>query len=104
MKFARHEFELDRPATKDAKHSKRESLEQIAKSLGHFPEEYFGPEIPEEMQYIWNWFIELHNARGQGGLAFSEIKCWCDMFEIELSPFELEAIKAVDVCFLKVNE
>ena len=64
-----------------------------------------GPDLPTALRYLWNHFIQLHNGRGGNGfgpnpIAWSEIRAYCDVMRVQLDPWEVEAIKAVDDVFL----
>jgi len=54
------------------------------------------------------WFWEIRNAVGGSGfganpISFTEIKSWCDLNEIILSPWELYIIKRLDLEFLRIS-
>jgi hypothetical protein len=51
-------------------------------------------------------FWELHAGRGSGmsgplPLSWTEIKCWADLHGVDLTGFELTAIRAMDGAYLQ---
>lgn len=56
---------------------------------------------PEVVAHIWGWFWELDSGRQTGMgislLSYSEIEAWSRLRGVRLDPFELRAIKAMDV-------
>lgn len=63
-------------------------------------------EIPEELQYLWGYFLSLSTHRqgggmGPSGLAFTEIEAWGRFYGIELSPWELGVVLDLDTLWLK---
>lgn len=58
--------------------------------------------IPAAGEQVWYWFRELDcqrtgNGYGPNALGFREIKAWCDLREISLLPWQLDAIIALDL-------
>jgi len=64
------------------------------------------PELPEELEHIWNWFQKLHRRRqygfGANPLASSEIAAWASLSGWELSAFEFDALCRVDDAVLPI--
>ena len=56
------------------------------------------PEVPKEFEYILQWFYEL---RRFGKITFAEMQAWCALNDLQLEPFELETIIALET---KYNE
>lgn len=83
----------------DSKITNAEHLEAIAEQTGDYSE-LEGPEFPEIVAHVWEWFLELHSARGEGGISYSEIKAWCELNGRIVTPFEIGLIKQIDVVFL----
>lgn len=50
--------------------------------------------LPDEIRYIWNWFLEL-KVKGED-LTFLEIKSWSELKLINLKPFEATALRMLD--------
>ena len=83
----------------------RDHLKSVERQTGRTPPELIGPPFPRAMSFVWSTFQELHNERktdGFGGIsAISslDILAWCVVSQVKLSPFEVKAIKAVDMAF-----
>ena len=63
------------------------------------------PELPLEAQYLWAWFQEISRARGGNGfgpnpISFLEVYAWSTLTGMEIRPFEVEAIIAIDRCYV----
>lgn len=60
---------------------------------------------PMEVKHIWEWFIDLDETRqvgmGVNPICFTEIQAWSQLNRIDLKPFEVEAIRAIDREYLK---
>lgn len=64
------------------------------------------PALPPDFVHLWNSFIELHQARGSGGfgplaIPYSEIVSYCRLSALELSPWEVKVIRALDTVYLE---
>ena len=65
-------------------------------------------EFPELLSHVWASFIELHNARASGGMGpssitYEAIESWMQVTGNILLPWEVGAIKRLDMVWLKVN-
>ena len=85
---------------KGAKISRAEHLQGIWRQTGEKPPELDGPPIPPVGAYLWEWFSELHKAR-QGPISYSEIQAWAKLSGNSPEPWEVKAIKALDIEYLK---
>jgi len=103
LSFVRIEFELSEPQS-DGK-PLRSHLESIYRQTGHKPEKLINTDCPESMQYLWEYFLELHNTRGGGmgisSISYTEMQAWCSLLSIHITPTEVEIIKMIDACFLE---
>ena len=86
--------------------SKREHLQQVEKQTGVKPEELKGPEFPIHLSYIWSAFFKLSGSRSAGfssvnPLTYTEIKNYCDMMGEELTGWEIDVIKRLDIEYLR---
>lgn len=58
-------------------------------------------ELPDSMQYVWSWFIELHNARTSNGfglnpITYADIKAYFDLYDIVPQDWQVQLIKQLD--------
>lgn len=59
-------------------------------------------ECPSALWRLWEWFMQLHNARdftdigAPKPLMFSEIAAWAEIMQVELVPFDVTVIKLLD--------
>lgn len=61
-----------------------------------------GPDIPEEIEYLWDWFQELERVRGvtEAGLCpigYTEIDAWRRLTGRVLRPHEVEGLVVLDL-------
>lgn len=80
------------------------SDEEIAKKLKHTTRTP-APEVPIEGDEILGVFTELSRSRGnsQNGplpITFLEIKAYCDLYDLELEPVELNILQALDEAWM----
>lgn len=56
--------------------------------------------------HIWEWFVELHNARQSGfaanPISFHEIESFCRMTGAIISPWELSVLRRIDQAVLAI--
>lgn len=57
------------------------------------------------MRYLWRQFTSLHRARTSNGwgpnpITWSELDAYCRLTGVQLDPWEVEAIRALDEAFL----
>lgn len=83
-----------------AEYTRLEHYQNIAERTGQDLPELNGPEMPDIVAHVWEWFLQLSAARQQGALSYSEIKAWSELTHTPITPFELELIKALDTEFL----
>ena len=79
----------------------------MARQLGRAPAGLIGPEFPDVLEHLWAAFTELHSGRhyterGGSPLTYEGIKAWSDLTGIQLSPFDLRVIKALDAEWIGV--
>ncbi|UXN64407.1 hypothetical protein N8E89_00510 [Phyllobacterium sp. A18/5-2] len=64
------------------------------------------PEAPDYTDYIWDWFVKLHNTRQMGfsanPISFLEIEAFCRMTGAIIDPWELSVIRRIDQAVLAV--
>tara|TARA_R110000772_G_scaffold118949_1_gene224855 strand:- start:2227 stop:2421 length:195 start_codon:yes stop_codon:yes gene_type:complete len=59
------------------------------------------------ISHVWSAFIVLSSSRGSGfsgpaPITFEQIKAWKELTETSIEPWEIEAIKRVDLEYLRV--
>jgi len=64
-------------------------------------DELYGPPLSPAAAYLWGWWIELHEARGAGGMGiaaitYPDIDAWGRLRGITLVPWECAVLTAID--------
>lgn len=85
----------------------RTHLESLENQTGITPEKLidFGP--PFQLEHIWNWYEEVTIGRGSDGfgpaaLSYADIYAWVSLLKIEISPWEVKALRLIDQTFRNV--
>lgn len=62
------------------------------------------PDVPFELEYIWDWFMRLSRKRQNGmvpnPITSEEVIAWCARQGISFTPFENTVIDRLDDLFL----
>lgn len=62
------------------------------------------PPIPFELQHIWDWWEDLDATRQRGlatnPITYTEIERWAFLLKINLDPFEVRCIMALDSAYM----
>lgn len=99
MAWAREEFRLDRPDTSGT------PLRAHLQAAG--VEQPNPKPFPEAAAQVWEWFMELATGRtaglGPNPLTWEGIAAWCDLTGNRPAPWEVRAIKALDLAFLAAH-
>lgn len=71
------------------------------------PREKWGfPDFPDLLTYLWEHFINLHNTRSMGmalnPISYTEIEAYSRLMKIQLSKFDIAAIKRLDIIAMNV--
>lgn len=66
------------------------------------------PTIPEGVEPVWVWFLELHSTRGSNGMganpiSYQELAAWSALTRTTLSPWEVKMLRLIDQEYLKAN-
>ena len=74
---------------------------------GRPPKELIGPPFPDRYAHIWHAFLDVHAGRSYGmsgpnPLSWPDIKAFDDLFGLGLKEWEVRAIKALDLLWLRV--
>jgi hypothetical protein len=85
----------------------REHLRQVEKQTGRTPLALISPEFPVELEYLWDYFLELSATRPQGysgplSITYQEIAAWKDLTGKIVTPMDVEVIKRLDQTYLRV--
>jgi hypothetical protein len=68
------------------------------------PDQLNVPPIPPELSYIWDWWLELHKTRPvameEGHISYTEIYNWSTLLKINVTPFEIRCIMALDSAYI----
>jgi hypothetical protein len=104
LAYAESEFELLK--LQEDGQSLRVHLESAWRQTGKKPERLDTGDIPEHLEYIWNWFIELNNTRqhaeyGRLPITYSEMQAWCELTGSKPSSNDVKLIKLIDSLLLK---
>ena len=104
MAFAKCFFEFDIKGEDGS--TKRQHLQIVANATKKVPVELQDqPELPESVQHVWDWFLDLNSGRtasvaGLNVISYSEIKAWAELRNEKLAVWEVNAIKDLDRAFL----
>ena len=106
LEYAEHEFSLNKSG-KDGI-SQREHLEQVQRQTGQTPKELEGTPFPTLVSHIWSAFAALSSARtngfsGPNPLSYTEIKSWVELTNASVSARDVEAIKSLDIVFIRTH-
>lgn len=58
------------------------------------PEIENAPRLPDEVAYIWSWYVEVASVCDK--ITFSELKSWQDLKGFRLLTVEVDAIMALE--------
>ena len=111
MEYARHTARLNEPVAGGG--DARAHLMQAARMGNKKAIELLeGPELPDGMEYLWDWFTELNASRGLGvvmmsgthlrqPLTYEVIFGWAQLMDHEdIMPHEVRALITLDHVYL----
>ncbi len=83
----------------------RVHLEAAARHSEFARRELVGPSFPENLRYLWNWFMELHAARSYGPngpnpIGYREIEAWATVMRNRVSPAEVDMLRGMDLTWM----
>lgn len=86
----------------------RDHLMSVARQKRRRVAQLDGPPIPFRLAHVWQWFLELHQARGSNGwgpnaISYGDLYAWSRLTLRLPRPAEIEALFAVDAAFLKIR-
>jgi hypothetical protein len=67
------------------------------------------PEVPQEGEYLWEYFLELSLGRGAGpmgssSLSYRDVEAWCRLMDRRLAPHEVQAVLLIDAAIRDPGE
>lgn len=84
-------------------HTLREHLQAVA-AQGTVDPLLMPPEIPREVQALWQAFLAMSASRRSGmaaqPLTLTDIDAWCRLNGVRLTPWELDTLIATDAALL----
>ena len=86
----------------------REHLEAVERRTGHRSKELDEAEIPKEATHVWQWFLELHSARGGNGfganpISYTEMAAWSEITGNRPRQHEWMALRMLDSVYLEME-
>lgn len=66
---------------------------QVQKTTGKKPKALEVPDPPQELMYLWEWFLQLFSGQP---LTFSELHAWMQVTRTRVEPWEVEAIRSLE--------
>lgn len=85
------ELELDQ-VPEGSKQPLRQHLHQVWKVTKKKPEQLCVGELPEELEYLFEWHLEM---RYWPNFSFAELKSWSDLTQRYLKPWEVELLTSL---------
>ena len=76
-------------------------MQAVEKATGKTPPELIAPPFPEHLEYVWRWFLSLHNKRGSTGfgpapIGWTDTQSFFAMRRESPSQFDIELLEALD--------
>lgn len=104
MKFAEAHFGLSKPFA-DTNKTKLRILQEIREQTGVVsPELEAIPDLPYEVEYIWNWYCDLSEKRRCGfqvdAINWTEIHAYFSLLRICPQRWEVSAISQLDIAYI----
>lgn len=67
------------------------------------------PEIPAEIEYLWDYYSELALGRGSGpmgtsSISYQDVEAWCRLMDRRLAPHEVFGLLLVDAAIRRAYE
>lgn len=81
-------------------------LEDVERRTGKRPALLDGPPFPQSLEYVWEWFDELSDARrtgdfGVASLTYSDIDAWARLTGQHPSPYDVRLLIDLDRTYRK---
>jgi hypothetical protein len=95
---------LDKPDPKTGKSRLQVLIEIRTQTKVVAPELINMVPVPIEIEYLWDWYLDLANARTAGfsvnALTWSDIRAYFTLLKISPEPWEVRTIRDIDAAFL----
>lgn len=84
-------------------------MQAVEAATGITPPELIAPTFPARLEYVWRWFLSLHNKRGSNGfcigaIGWEETHAFFQMRRERPSLFDLELLEELDLVALEDRE
>lgn len=88
--------------------TRRDELKQVEDQKGEPVAELECIEIPDCVDYLWEWFGELNMSRSSNGfgvnpISYLEIQSWNELNTNMIRPWEVKTLKKMDAIFLEFH-
>lgn len=82
----------------------REHWQVIERQTGKRPDALNTPDCPDVLAHVWEWFQKMHRRRrigfnGPEPIDDASIAQWAGLRRIRITPFEVDAIQALDEAY-----
>lgn len=106
IEFAERRWKLDVP--NEHGETPRHRLESIRRQTGKPQPLLRDIEFPEELSYLWRWFLMLHAGRSSNGMAETiashvDMMAWQRNSGIQCEPWEIEVLMKLGSTWLAVR-
>ena len=101
-RYAENEFALSKTVDEA---TVREHLLSVYRQTGVLPEQLQPVDCPDEIGYLWEYFLSMHKRRTSNGygantIASAEMHSWAWLRGVTLLPFELDALDSVEAAYM----
>lgn len=88
---------------------RRDHLKAAAKTSAAARAELAGPAFPDAAKFLWDAFLELHDARtyhehGPNPIGYADIEAWSRLTRQPVRAWEVELLRALDIEWLSYRE
>lgn len=73
----------------------RDQVLLIYRKTGELPDE-LSHELPESLEHLWFWFLELNAARDDSPISYTELKAWAELTDRVITADEVAILKKLD--------
>lgn len=80
-------------------------LTSIWRQSGVIPDALDTLPVPYDLEHVWNWWLQLQETRPvgmqEGHITYTEMQNWSTLLKINVSPFEVRCIMAIDSAYIR---